>query len=168
MINTKLLTNFSTPRKAILMAGILTLLISTCVIFPIQKEESNFLDDFTYTFLGLFLALLLLMIGLLGKDFFKGLLFLFFSTIFGAVCFYVAYPPVTFASFIAVWLGVPSGVVTAILFMIVNFYFLKDLKRYKLLQQIIVYFIILFIVSVLFGYGGDWSFEISQYFKNRT
>lgn len=168
MINTKLLTNFSTPRKAILMAGILTLLISTCVIFPIQKEESNFLDDFSYTFLGLFLALLLLMIGLLGKDFFKGLLFLFFSTIFGAVCFYVAYPPVTFASFIAVWLGVPSGVVTAILFMIVNFYFLKDLKRYKLLQQIIVYFIILFIVSVLFGYGGDWSFEISQYFKNRT
>ncbi|ALL06867.1 hypothetical protein AQ505_16060 [Pedobacter sp. PACM 27299] len=168
MINTKLLTNLSTPRKVILMAGILTLLISTCVIFPIQKEESNFLEDFTYTFLGLFLALLLLMIGLLGKDFFKGLLFLFFSTIFGGVCFYVAYPPVTFASFIAVWLGVPSGVVTAILFMIVNFYFLKDLKRYKLLKQIIVYFIILFIVSVLFGYGGDWSFEISQYFKNRT
>ncbi|MBC8984958.1 hypothetical protein H9X96_04125 [Pedobacter sp. N36a] len=168
MINTKLLANFSTPRKAILMVGIFTLLISTCVIFPIQKEESNFLEDFTYTFLGLFLALLLLMIGLLGKDFFKGLLFLFLSAIFGAVFFYVAYPVVQYASFIAVWLGVPSGVLTAILFMIFNFCLLKDLKRYKLLKQIIVYLIILFIVSVLFGYGGDWMFEITEYFKNKS
>ncbi|WGQ10567.1 hypothetical protein QG516_02720 [Pedobacter gandavensis] len=168
MINTKLLANFSTPRKVILIAGIFTLLISTCVIFPIQKEESNFLEDFTYTFLGLFLALLLLMIGLLGKDFYKGFLLLFLSAIIAPVVFYLAYPAAAFASIIAVWVGVPSGVITAIVFMLFNFFFLKEVKNYKLLKQIIAYAIILFIVCVLFAYGGDWMFEINQYFNNKN
>ena len=168
MIKIKLLADLSTTRKVLLIAGILTLLVSTFIVWPIESRKTSFLEELVFTFLGLAISLLLLMVGLLGKDFFKGLLFLFLSAIFGALCFYVVYPPVTFASFIAVWLGIPSGLVTAILFMIINFFFLTELKSYKLFKKVIVYFIILFIVSILFGYGGDWSFEISQYFKNRA
>lgn len=167
MISTKFLENYSTARKVVLLAGILVLLISTCVIFPIQKKDSNFMEDFTLTFLGLILALLLLMIAFMGKDFFKGLLLLFLSTLIGPLLFYVVYPPNVFATFIAVWLGVPSGLIAAVIFLILNFWWLREVKNYKLLKQIILYCSILSIVSVLFSYGGDWMFEINQYFEKR-
>lgn len=163
-----LFTRFSTTRKVLLIAGILILLISTCVIFPIESSKTSFLEGFGYTFLTLAIALLLLMYGLMGNNFFKGLLFIVTSSILGAVFFYVAYPLAPFTVFVAIWLGIPSGIITALIFMIGDFYFFNAIKNYKLLKQIIVYMVILFIVSVLFGYGGDWIFEITEYFKNKN
>lgn len=156
MKHIKLRSQIPPVRKAFLIAGTLTLLISTCVIFPTERSKTNFLEDFVYTFSSLALSLLMLMFGLMGRDFFKGLLFLLLSSIIAAVFFYVAYPLAPFAYFVAFWLGVPSGIVTALLFMTINFYFFKNIKKYKLLKQSIAYVIILLIVCVLFGYGGDW------------
>jgi hypothetical protein len=147
---------FSTTRKVLLIAGIIILLLSTCVIFPIEYSKASFVEEFVYTYLTLAIALFSLMFGLMWKHFFKGLLFVVISSIVGAFFFYVAYPVVPFAAFIAIWLGIPSGIITALIFMIVNFYFFKEQKSYRLLKQIAVYFIILLVVSVLFGYGGDW------------
>ncbi len=161
-----LYTKVSTTRKVLLITGICTLLISICIVFPIESSKTNFLEDFGYTFFTLAIALLLLLYGLLGKHFLIGLLFVITSSIAGAIFFYVAYPLVPFTVFVAIWLGIPSGLITAIIFMIANFYFFNAIKKYKLIKQIGLYVIILFIVSVLFGYGGDWIYEITEYFKN--
>lgn len=158
---------FSAARKALFIAGILTLLASTCVIFPIERSNTSFLEGFVYTFSILAASLLLLMSGLMGKNFFKGILFIAVSSIIGAVFFYVAYPPVPFAAFIAIWLGIPSGIIAALVFMIVNFYFFKEIKSFRVLRQTTAYLAILCVVSVLFGYGGDWFFEITEYFRDK-
>ena len=152
-------------RKVTLISGIIVLLLTVCVIFPIESSKTSFLEELGYTFLTLIIALLLIMIGLLGKSFFKGLLFLILSSLIGFIFFYFAYPLVPHAFFVAFWLGIPSGIITALIFLILNFYFLKHVKKGRILKQTIIYLLILFLVSVLFGYGGDWYFEITQYFK---
>ena len=161
-----LFTKISTTRKVLLIAGLFTLLISTCVIFPVEYSKASFIEEFGYTYLTLAIALFLLMFGLMGRYTFRGLLFLALSSIIGAIFFYVAFPVSLFTVFIAIWLGIPSGIITALIFMIVNFYFFSDAKKHKLLKQIVVYLVILFIVSILFAYGGDWIYEITEYFKH--
>lgn len=143
-------------RKAFLLGGTITLLISTCAIFPLERSRANYLEEFQNTFITLAIALLLLMAGLMGKKVFKGLLFLGVSTLIAVAFFYVAYPLVPFTLFVAVILGIPSGIITGLIFMVINYYFFRDIKTYKLFKQIIFYLIILSVVSVLFGYGGDW------------
>ena len=161
-----LFTKISTTRRVLLIAGLSILLISTCVIFPMEYSKASFIEEFGYTYLTLALALFLLMFGLMGRHTYKGLLFMALSSIIGAVFFYVAFPVSIFTVFIAIWLGIPSGIITALIFMIVNFYFFRDVKKHRLLKQIVVYLVILLIVSVLFGYGGDWIYEITEYFKH--
>jgi len=156
--NMILLKNIQNKRKVPLIAGVILLLISVCIIFPIEYRRNSFLEEFVYTYSTLALALFLMMFGLMGRDFFKGLLFLFLSSIVGAVFFYYAYPLVPHASFIAVWLGIPSGIIAGLVFMVLNFYILNKQVGFKLLKQLAAYLIILLIVSVLFGYGGDWFF----------
>jgi len=152
-------------RKVSLIAGIVVLLLSLCVIFPIESSKTIVLEGLGYTFLTLAIAMLLIMIGLLGKFFCKSLLFLILSSFIGFTFFYFAYPLVPYSSLVAFWLGIPSGVITALIFLIFNFYFLTDVKNPRFLKKVVVYPLILFIVSVLFGYGGDWYSEIMQYFK---
>ena len=152
----------SPTRKGFLIGGFVTLLVSTCVIFPIQYGKASFIDEFGYTYLTLSVSLFLLLFGFLGNNFFKGILFLIISSLIGTVLFYVAFPPAPFAFFVAFWLGVPSGIVAALLFMIINFCILQDIKKYKLSKQIVVYSIILLVVSILFGYGGDWFYELTK------
>ncbi|WP_442588097.1 hypothetical protein ACSBL2_18810 [Pedobacter sp. AW31-3R] len=153
-----ILKNLQNRRKVPLIAGVILFLISVCFIFPIEYRRNSFLEEFVYTYSSLALALFLMMFGLMGRYFFKGILFLVLSSIVGAVFFYVAYPLVPYAAFIAVWLGIPSGIIAALIFMVLNFYILNRQTRFKLLKQIAAYLIILLIVSVLFGYGGDWFF----------
>lgn len=166
----KVISSFSrlpATRKILLIAGIVMLLISTCLVYPIERSKTNFLEEFVYTFSTLAFALFLLMAGLTGKHFLKGILFLIASSFIGAVLFYLVYPPFRFAAFIAVWLGIPSGLTAALVFMILNYFFFSKVKSYKVIKQTLLYLTILFIVAVLFGYGGDWLFEITQYLKNQ-
>ncbi|TDQ08294.1 hypothetical protein [Pedobacter metabolipauper] len=156
---------FTNIRKAFLIAGIITLAISVAVIFPIESSKTYFLEELPYTFLTLAIALLLGMFGLLGNNFFKGLLLLFVSSIVGFILFYFAFPVIRGSAFISIWLGIPSGIIAALVFMVANYYFLRAAKSYRLLKQIIVYSIILLIVAILFGYGGDWIYDITEYFK---
>jgi hypothetical protein len=156
MKTTNLLSGLPILRKAFLIGGAITLLISTCVIYPMERSRANYLDEYRNTFLTLAIALLLLMPGLMGKQVFKGLLFLATSSLIAVAFFYVAYPLVPFTFFIAILLGIPSGIITGLIFMIINFCFFGKIETNKLPKQIVVYLIILLVVSVLFGYGGDW------------
>lgn len=51
---------WSKKRKFTAIAGIIILLISVLVIYPIEIGKANFVSDFAYTYLGLAVALLLL------------------------------------------------------------------------------------------------------------
>ncbi|TDG36443.1 hypothetical protein EZJ43_07955 [Pedobacter changchengzhani] len=152
-------------RKFTAIAGIMILLISVFIIYPIEMVKANFVSDFVNTYLGLAVALLLLMLGLMGKYFVQGLSFMLISTIFGFTLIAVS---VEFGAILGFIIGIPSGVIAGMLFLVINFYFLKDVKRYRLPTQIISYCIILCIVSFLFYHGGDWIYDITQYFNNKS
>ncbi len=154
----------SKKRKLTAIAGIITLLVSVFVIYPIEMGKANFVSDFVYTYLGLAVALLLLMLGLMGEYFVKGLSFMLASTILGFTLILLS---VEFGAILGFVIGVPSGVIAGMMFLVINFYFLKDVKRYRLPIQIVSYFIILCTVSFLFFRGGDWIYDITEYFNNK-
>jgi len=73
-------------RNPILIMGVVIFAISVCIIFPYESSKSNYIDDLKFTFLTLALAMFTLMYALMGKHFFKGLLFLLFSAVFSFAC----------------------------------------------------------------------------------
>jgi len=83
----------------------------------------------------------------------------------GGIALYFGSPVFSFNGFLAIWIGIPSGIVTALIFMILNYYVLQKQNKLRLVKQLISYFIILTIVAVSFLYGGDWIFEINNYFS---
>jgi len=105
------------------------------------------------------------MIGFMGKHFFRGILFLLLSAIIGYFLIYFGYPLGQFSFLAAFWLGIPSGIVAALIFLVVNYCYLMRIKTHKIIKKIVVYLIILLIVAILFGYGGDWYFEFTEYLK---
>ena len=151
-------------RKFTAIAGIITLLVSVFVIYPIELGKANYVSEFVYTYVGLSIAVLLLMLGLMGKYFIKGLSFILVSTILGFTLIALS---VEFGAILGFVIGIPSGVIAGIIFLVINFYFLKNIKRYRLPVQIVSYFIILCIVSFIFFRGGDWIYDITEYFKNK-
>ena len=153
-------------RKICLILGAIFFVLSVFIFFPIESSKSNFLEDLPMTFSALFTALILLMIGFMGKHFFKGILFLLLSGVVGYFLIYFGYPLGQFSVLAAFWLGIPSGIVAALIFLVVNYYFLIRIKTHKIIKKIVVYLIILLIVAILFGYGGDWYFEFTEYLKN--
>ncbi len=154
----------SKKRKFTAIAGVTTLLVTVFVIYPIEMGKANFVSDFVYTYLGLAVALLLLMSGLMGKYFVKGLSFVLASTILGFTLIALS---VEFGAILGFVIGIPSGVMAGIIFLVINFYFLKNIKSYRRPIQIISYFIILCTVSIIFFRGGDWIYDITEYFKNK-
>ena len=151
-------------RKITAIAGVITLLVSVFVIYPIEMGKANFVSDFIYTYSGLAVALLLLMLGFMGKYFVKGLSFMLASIILG---FTVIAVTLDFGAILGFVIGIPSGVIAGLIFLAVNFYFLKDLKSYRLPIQIVSYFIVLCIVSFVFFRLGDWIYDITDYFRNK-
>ncbi|MEO5911327.1 MAG: hypothetical protein ABIP95_10590 [Pelobium sp.] len=161
---TEQLANISNTRKICLVAGVITLLISVLVIYPIEMGKANFVNDFVYTYLSLAVAVLLLMLGLMGEYFISGLLFVLISTILGFTLILLS---LEYGAILGFVIGIPSGVIAGLIFLVINFYFLKDVKRYRLPIQIVSYCIILCLVSFLFYHGGDWIYDITQYFNNK-
>ncbi|WAC42553.1 hypothetical protein [Pedobacter sp. SL55] len=73
-----------------------------------------------------------------------------------------------FANIANIFMGIVTGVVSGLIFLAVNFCFLRDENRYKLFfKRLVSYLLILLISSILFAKGGDWIFELTEYFKNK-
>ena len=172
-------------NKPFLIAGIVILAICLCIILPIEYRTASFLSDLKYTFFSLALAILTLMYSLMGKHFFKGLLFLLFSIICGIACWFLLFPlpeiaePSSktlelfvffisaFANLSSLVMGTVTGVIAGLIFLAVNFCFLKDENRYKLLaKRLLVYLPILLLIAFVCHEGGDWIDSVTEYFKN--
>jgi len=155
-------------RKWFLIASGITLLVSLCVIFPIEKK-SEFISDLVYTFITLGLAMLLGMYGLMGKKILGGLLILLMSVIISFISWYIVFYNDFWGIIPAIYGGIPSGIVAGLLFLITDANFLADDNKYKrFIKRLSTYSVLLIIISVLFAKGGDWIFEISEYFKNKA
>jgi len=152
-------------RKWFLIASGAMLIISLCVIFPLEKK-SEFIGDLVYTFITLGIAILLGMYGLMGKKIINGLLLILSSIVISFVCWYIVFNNDFWGIVPAIYGGIPSGIVTGLLFLIVDYKWIEGEDRFRLFfKRLISYSIILLIVSVIAAKGGDWMFNISQYFK---
>ena len=157
------------PQKLFLVSGVIVLAVSLCIIFPLENSKAITIAEFGYTYLTLTIALLTMMYGLMGKAFFKGLLFLLFSALFSFSAWLLLYPSGWLSSLVAFWAGIPCGIIAGLIFMLINFKFIKDDNRYQLFfKRLISYLLILLIVSYMFHNGGDWIFDVSEYFKNKN
>lgn len=173
-------------NKPILITGIVILIISVCVIFPLEYRNASFVTDLKFTYFTLAMTMFAIMYSLMGKYFYKGLLFLFCSCIFSIICWFIFFPDseltknnskffeITlailsfFENFAKLYMGTVTGVIAGLLFLIVNARLLKDENRYQLFfKRLISYLVILGVVCLLFAKGSDWIFEISQYLKSK-
>lgn len=157
------------PNKPVLIAGVIIFAISVCIIFPYESGKSNYIDGLKFTFLTLALAMFTLMYGLMGKHFFKGVLFLLFTAVFSFACWSLFLYNDFWGIIPALYAGIPAGIVAGLVFLIFNHQFIKgenQVRRY--IKQVILYAFLLLVSSVLFAKGGDWIFQLTEYFKNRT
>jgi len=152
-------------RKWFLIASGAMLIISLCVIFPIEKK-SEFVGDLVYTFITLGIAIFLGMYGLMGKKIINGLFLILSSIVISFVCWYIVFYNDFWGIVPAIYGGIPSGIISGLLFLIVDYKWIEGEDILRLFfKRLIVYSIILLIVSVIAAKGGDWMFNISQYFK---
>jgi len=148
-------------KKTSLWIGITLIVIALVVIFPIEKTD--FLGDLVYTFFTSLIGLIVIIYAIGGSSFFKIMGFLLASIMVSMFCWALFERGGWGASIAVVWGGIPSGLTAGILFLMGNYYLqLNEKKTYKYIKQLLFYFIILLIVSILFRYGGDWYFKIFE------
>jgi hypothetical protein len=146
-------------KKMSLWVGIALIIIAFGVVFPIEKTD--FLDDLVYTFSTLLIGLLVIIYAISGANFLKAIGFLLGSILISMLFWFLFERSGWGASIAIIWGGIPSGLVSGILFLISNYYLkLGKKKEYKCFKQLLIYFFILLMVSVLFKYGGDWYYDV--------
>lgn len=164
-------------NKSALIASIIILAISVCIILPIEYSRASLVSDLKFSHFTVGVALVVLMYAFMGRHTYKGLLLLLCSCIFSIICwsfalqkteqskassefFELIMSVLSFLENFAIWyMGAVTGVVAGLIFLIVNARFLKDKNRNKLLvKRLISYLVILGVVCMLVAKGGDWIF----------
>jgi len=165
------ISKYSTPRKIILFAGIVICLVSVFVIWPVERSKSPFITDYIFTYIGLALSVIFFLYGFTGGSFIKYLAFILLSVIVSTICWYIYTAGDWWRKLMIMWLGVPSGIVAALVFFVLRYFMFfrnrvlpvdRRKKRILLLKQVLLYFVVLLIVSILFLKGGDWIYEIFE------
>lgn len=165
------LKNYSKARKATLIAGCVVALLSLIVIFPMEKAQSYMVADLVFTFFGLLLSLVLFLIGFTGTKFINYLLFIIASAFISMICWYIVLPKDWVIQIIVVYAGAPSGIITALIFLILRYYLFfrktglplnREQKVLLNLKQVAIYFLLLAVVSLVYYHGDDWIYDIFE------
>jgi cation transport ATPase len=165
------ISNYSKSRKIILFSGIVICLISAFVICPLERSKSPFITDYIFTYIGLALSVVLILYGFTGGSSIKYLAFILLSAIVSITCWYIYTAGDWWKKLMIMWLGVPSGIVAALVFFVLRYYLFfrnkalpvgRRKKNILLLKQVVVYFVVLLIVSILFLKGGDWIYDVFE------
>lgn len=165
------LKNYSKARKATLIAGCVIALLSLLVIFPMEKARSYMVVDLVFTFAGLALSLVLFLIGFTGAKFMSYFLFIIASAFISMICWYIVLPKDWVIQIIVVYAGGPSGIITALIFLILRYYLFfrktvpslnREQKVLLTLKQVGIYFVLLAVVSLVYYNGDDWIYSIFE------
>lgn len=148
-------------KKKSLWIGIALSLVAVGIIFPIEKTD--FLDDLIYAPSILVIGLAIIIYAISKGNFLK-VMGLLVGSILISMLFWLLVEQGGWGTSIAViYGGIPSGIISGILFLITNYYLkLSEKKEYKFPKQSILYLLILLTVSMLFRYGGDWYYDVFE------
>ena len=165
------IAGYTTARKTMLIAGSLVGLICLVFIYPKEHSTASYVTDYSLTFTTLATSAMLLLYGFTGPGFFKYILFTFLSAIVCATFWYVYSFWDIWQKLAVVWIGIPSGIITALMFFILRYLlFLRNkdqsIQHPKtsnlLLKQVLLYIFLAIVISILFLKGGDWWFELFE------
>lgn len=149
-------------KRYYLISGAAFVLIGLVFAFPLDKlMNSGSLIKFagTCSFLGI--GLLILLFGFMEKGVLKAILLITFSAFLSYVSWFCYTGFGWLSSTIAFWTGIPIGILSAVLYLILNHYFLsKKEQKTILLKQIALYLVLLFSLSVLAAKGSDWMYHL--------
>lgn len=165
------ITNYSKLRKLTLITGLISAVINLLVIYPLVHSTASYLSDYNWLFVSSGASVLLLLYSLTGPRFIQYLLFTFLSAILCAAFWYIYSIWDSWQRLLVVFVGIPSGITTALLFFILRYLIFfrnkslpveKAQKNRLLLKQIILYIFLALVVSILFLKGGDWWFDLFE------
>jgi hypothetical protein len=165
------ISKYRTPRKIMLFAGIVICLVTLFIICPLERSKSPFITDYVFTYIGLALSVISILYGFTGGSSIKYLAFILLSAIVSITCWYIYTAGDWWKKLMIMWLGVPSGIVAALVFFVLRYYMFfhnralpvdRRKKKILLLKQVVLYFVVLLIVSILFLNGGDWMYEVFE------
>lgn len=117
-------------KRYYLISGAAFVLIGLVFAFPLDKlMNSGSLIKFagTCSFLGI--GLLILLFGFMKKGVLKAILLITFSAFLSYVSWFYYTGSGWLSSTIAFWTGIPIGILSALLYLILNHYFLSKKSR---------------------------------------
>lgn len=149
-------------RRNYLISGTVLFLLGIVFAFPVDKlMNSGSLIRFAATCSFLGIGLLTLLYGIMGKRAIKAILLVILSTFLGYISWYYYTGAGWLSSTIAFWTGVPIGILSALLYLILDRYFLsKRQQKIILLKQIALYLVLFLTLSLLAAKGSDWIYHI--------
>ncbi|NDV59670.1 hypothetical protein [Bacteroides sp. 519] len=147
-------------KKISLIVGIVIFLIGSLIVYPIESRDIITIEELKYTFSTLITGTLIALYGLLGSNILKGLLFLFFWILISMLFIYLWEGDGWGRGIVVFWLGLPSGVISGTLFLIINHFFFRKKSKSKIqyIKQVATLIVIYVIVVLIMKWGGDILF----------
>ncbi|NDV66686.1 hypothetical protein [Bacteroides sp. 224] len=151
-------------KKTCIIVGIVTFFIGCLIVYPIESRDTVTIEELKYTFSTLITGILIALYGLLGSNILKCLLFLFFWISMSMLFVYLWEDDGWGRGIVVFWLGLPSGAISGILFLIINHFFLRKKSKSKMryVKQVGTLIVIYLIVVLIMKWGGDVLFYLQQ------
>lgn len=146
-------------NKLFIALGALVLIIGIIALFPLDVLMNDDVPGkIIFSFSGILLGLLLLLYGFFAAKFFKSVAIIV-ASVFLSVLFWNVYFGGEWGDKIVMfWVGVPSGIISGVLFLIINKY---RLSAKSIVTQAVTFLVLIALVNFLFYKGGDIWYYIT-------
>jgi len=144
-------------NKLFIAIGTLILIVGFVALFPLDVlMNEDVPGKIVFSFSGILLGLLLLLYGFFENSFFKSLATIASSVFLSIIFWYLYFGGEWGDKIVMFWVGVPSGIIAGVLFLILNKYMLS---RKLLAVRAVTFLLLIVLLNFLFFKGGDlWSF----------
>ena len=144
-------------NKIITAIGVLILTIGIIALFPLEiTMNEDVPGKIIFSFSGILLGILLILYGFFKSNFLKAVAIVVASVFLSILFWYLYYGGKWGDQIVMFWVGVPSGILSGVLFLISKKYLLPGKS---ITVQSIVFVFLIVILNFIFFKGDDlWSF----------
>lgn len=143
-------------NKLAAIAGTLLLIIGIVALFPLDVlMNDNVPGKVLFSFSGILAGILLLLHGIFNSGFLKSLAIIIACIFLSVLFWYLYYGGKWGEEIVMFWAGIPSGVISGTLFLVINKFFISKRTGNLIVAQVFALLSLLIIVNFLFHKGGD-------------
>lgn len=143
-------------NKLFIIIGALLLIIGFIALFPLDVLMNDDVPGkIIFSFSGILLGLLLLLYGLFKAEFLKSIAIILAGVFLSILFWYVFLGGEWGDTIVISWVGVPSGLISGVLFLIINKYILSKSNKNSMPAKGLLFVVLLAITNFIFYKGGD-------------